>query len=74
MAEIQFHNKYCLNCKTTKLVTDFVKCEMSVCVAIIGEQNLLCSLHGDDKYLGTEEVGKAVGGFLHELSHLRRLR
>ena len=76
MRESQFDNKYCINCQNTKLVTDFVKCEMSVCVAIIQERNLLCRLScdEDDPYLGTVEVGKAVGVFLHGMSHLRTLR
>ena len=76
VAESHFDINYCLSCQTTKLVTDFVKCEMIVCVAIIQEHNLLCRLEGcyDDTYLGTVEVAKAVGVFLRSMCHLRKLK
>ena len=55
-------------------MTEFVKYEMSVCVAINQEHNLRCSLASDGTCLGTVAVAKAVGVFLHGLSHLRDLR
>ena len=59
-------------------MTDFVECEMFVCVAIIQDHNLLCSLEGDrmgsDRCLGTVGVAESVGVFLRGTSHLRELR
>ena len=59
-------------------MTDFVECEMFVCVAIIQDHNLLCRLTGDrmggDRCLGTVDVAKSVGVFVHGTSHLRELK
>ena len=45
----------------------------SVCVVLIQEYNLLCSLNDSEGLLGTEEAGGKLGDTLGTMTRLREL-